>query len=649
VVVQVAAVAARAAAQTGGRVAAGAASGAAKGAAKGATAAGKAAGRATARTAAKAGRSAGSSAGRAAARRGVRAGGAAGRRAGVRAGGAVPRTRGLHVGQGSPRGPAGRAGHGPRGRAGQAKKSKARRAVDHARKQADGSGSDDREPAPRRGPASASAPSGAEEQAGQGQSHGQGGPGGSPAVGGALAGAGVVGGAGAGTAARSGLQSLRRARRRLRRVTRRIPGNRRVRKWGRRFALLIALILLFAFAATVSMVEVSEEDEQAQDDQMTAVAAMLAACNTGTPGAPAAGSGDAAGADAAEAAPADPSVCDGLTFPAGEGSGATGACGGMSAAEVETATKIPAAAFEAYCSGAEAYGMDWTILAGVGHIECNHGRSLLPGCPHGTANFCGARGPMQFLGNTWRAGTDTVPSGVCLTPLAYTGNPIGPPIPEGQGGGYATDGTGDGVADPWEWKDATHAAARMLVANGVKDNPERALRSYNDSASYVADVMADADDYRRQTADLIVADGEWARPLSNSVYEAHPDWFTKPHHDYPSADIPVGTGTTVYALTAGTVHHWGGDCGNGMMIDIGEGVDIIYCHGSRLLVPDGAQVEAGEAVMRSGNTGNSTGPHLHIGINVDGERHCPQDLLVAVYEGRDVPKPATLPTTGCVN
>lgn len=156
-------------------------------------------------------------------------------------------------------------------------------------------------------------------------------------------------------------------------------------------------------------------------------------------------------------------------------------------------------ALESYASAASAYQMDWTILAAIGKRECNHGRGA---CQRGMVNECGARGPMQFLGNTWRAGTDPVRSG-CPGSSAFTGNPIGPPVPDGQENqGYATDANGDGTADPWVFPDATHSAARMLVHNRVKENRAGALRKYNESDEYVNGVLADAEKYRGDVAGL---------------------------------------------------------------------------------------------------------------------------------------------------
>ena len=100
-------------------------------------------------------------------------------------------------------------------------------------------------------------------------------------------------------------------------------------------------------------------------------------------------------------------------------------------------------------------------------LECDHGRYRAPGCwPPGTTNTAGARGPMQFLGSTWRTDADT-----------HTVEVAGPPAPDGHG--YATDGDGDQIADPWNSYDAAHATARYLVDLGGRDDPHTAARHYN--------------------------------------------------------------------------------------------------------------------------------------------------------------------------
>jgi len=67
---------------------------------------------------------------------------------------------------------------------------------------------------------------------------------------------------------------------------------------------------------------------------------------------------------------------------------------------------IPSNYLVLYQQSAARFGIDWAVLAGIGKLECDHGRSQARGCdPSGTVNGSGATGPMQFLGSTWRAGT----------------------------------------------------------------------------------------------------------------------------------------------------------------------------------------------------------------------------------------------------
>jgi hypothetical protein len=172
--------------------------------------------------------------------------------------------------------------------------------------------------------------------------------------------------------------------------------------------------------------------------------------------------------------------CVGLVL----GGGAGGHGGSPSA---EAVADIPAEFLALYERAAGIYGLDWAVLAGIGKVECDHGRSQLAGCnPPGTINGAGARGPMQFLGATWRAGADTFALDVAGPPTA----------PGAEGRGYATDGDGDGVADPWVPADAIVAAARLIAANGAPSDYSGALWAYNHSASYRDTVLGWADTYR---------------------------------------------------------------------------------------------------------------------------------------------------------
>jgi cell wall-associated NlpC family hydrolase len=119
------------------------------------------------------------------------------------------------------------------------------------------------------------------------------------------------------------------------------------------------------------------------------------------------------------------------------------------------------------------YGVPWAVLAGIGEVETDHGRSTLPGV-HSGANAFGAAGPMQIgiggaAGNTWG------------------GAPVHPASE--QVSGVATDANRDGVASVYEPADAIAGAAKYLLNHGVQGDASAAIFAYNHLASYVQTVL----------------------------------------------------------------------------------------------------------------------------------------------------------------
>ena len=116
-------------------------------------------------------------------------------------------------------------------------------------------------------------------------------------------------------------------------------------------------------------------------------------------------------------------------------------------------------------------GLPWPVLAGIGKIESNHGRSRLPGVRTG-ANSAGAEGPMQFLPATFAEFAVNADPGHRLTPY-----------------------------DP---PDAIYTAARMLCADGAHGGTDAGIRqaifAYNHATWYVTDVIAWAARYARPAA-----------------------------------------------------------------------------------------------------------------------------------------------------
>lgn len=91
----------------------------------------------------------------------------------------------------------------------------------------------------------------------------------------------------------------------------------------------------------------------------------------------------------------------------------------------------------------------------------------------------------------------------------------------------------------------------------------------------------------------------------------------------------------VYAMFAGTVEAVGSDQRSGNYVIIRHGVyTVSYCHLKRCYVRKGDTVIAGTIVAVSGNTGRSTGPHLHITARRDGKAVNPMTLLRYVMQVR---------------
>jgi murein DD-endopeptidase MepM/ murein hydrolase activator NlpD len=84
-------------------------------------------------------------------------------------------------------------------------------------------------------------------------------------------------------------------------------------------------------------------------------------------------------------------------------------------------------------------------------------------------------------------------------------------------------------------------------------------------------------------------------------------------------DFPVSYGTPVMAATDGTVRtQWNSAYGNMAIVTAMDGTETWYCHLSSYKVPSGTVVKAGEQIAFSGNSGNSTGPHLHFEVRPAG-------------------------------
>jgi hypothetical protein len=118
--------------------------------------------------------------------------------------------------------------------------------------------------------------------------------------------------------------------------------------------------------------------------------------------------------------------------------------------------EIPPGYLRLYVQAGARYGIDWAIVAGIGKVECDHGRDPDPACTHeGAVNSAGAGGPMQFLESTW---------------ATY---------------GVSVDG---GPPDRWNPADAIYGAANYLRASGAPGDYGAAILAYNHADWYVEEV-----------------------------------------------------------------------------------------------------------------------------------------------------------------
>lgn len=94
-------------------------------------------------------------------------------------------------------------------------------------------------------------------------------------------------------------------------------------------------------------------------------------------------------------------------------------------------------------------------------------------------------------------------------------------------------------------------------------------------------------------------------------------------------DIAAAKGIPIKVVADGTVTfaRYNGSYGNLVKIDHGNGLETWYAHTNKMYVKVGEQVKAGDVIAEVGSTGNSTGPHLHLEIRIDGKHVNPQLYL----------------------
>ena len=132
--------------------------------------------------------------------------------------------------------------------------------------------------------------------------------------------------------------------------------------------------------------------------------------------------------------------------------------------------------------------------------------------------------------------------------------------------------------------------------------------------------------------------GEMLWPVAISGTAITSDYGVREHpiqgvvREHTGIDIGnTPTGTPVVAAADGIVTYagWLGGYGNCVMISHGEGVVTLYGHGNKILTSVNTKVKQGDVIMEVGSTGNSTGPHLHFEVRVNGTCTSPWQFVKA--------------------
>ena len=171
----------------------------------------------------------------------------------------------------------------------------------------------------------------------------------------------------------------------------------------------------------------------------------------------------------------------------------------------------------------------------------------------------------------------------------------------------------------------TLAAARTLKRSAITDAREtradyleevEALAAQSATlAEAIRDAQAAASTGSTGTGAVSAAGFIW--PVNGTVVSGFGMRWGRMHE---GVDITASTGTPIWAAAAGTVIHsgWLGGYGNLVVVDHGDGLATAYAHASSILVSVGQSVAQGETIALVGSTGNSSGPHLHFEVRVNG-------------------------------
>ena len=176
-------------------------------------------------------------------------------------------------------------------------------------------------------------------------------------------------------------------------------------------------------------------------------------------------------------------------------------------------------------------------------------------------------------------------------------------------------------------------AAKQAIIDKMETDRATQERIINENLAASKEVEQMIRNSRYQPASPALSGGgalNW--PLGGPItspfgWRVHP--ITGASRFHSGIDIGGDYGDTIHAAGAGIVSYagWISGYGYAVIIDHGGGISTLYGHNQALLVSEGQSVSQGQAIAECGSTGNSTGPHCHFEVRVDGEPVDPMGYL----------------------
>ena len=167
----------------------------------------------------------------------------------------------------------------------------------------------------------------------------------------------------------------------------------------------------------------------------------------------------------------------------------------------------------------------------------------------------------------------------------------------------------------------------------LKKAAEEAARKQKEQEEQAKRAQANANISSGAGASVVTGNGTFAHPCPGARVSSEFGWRDEPiagaGNTHKGLDLAAPTGTPIYAAAAGTVSiaRYSNSAGNWVVINHGNGLQTYYMHASALYVAEGQSVSKGQNIAAVGSTGQSTGPHLHFQVMVNGTPVNPRNYL----------------------